>query len=59
MSIELERLMEEKDVPECDRDQLRIFADFLQRRKDAKNGKKIEPLTENDKVWLGLQGGQP
>lgn len=55
MSVRLEKLMEEKDVPEEDREEIRVFSAFLQRRKDQKDGKPVEPLTENDKVWLGLK----
>jgi len=58
MSIELEKLMEEKKLPESDRDELRIFSSFLSRRKDARSGVGVKPLTENEKIWLGLNEPQ-
>lgn len=57
MSIELEKLMEEHDLPESDRDELRMFGDFLQRRKDKREGKDVGPLPENMKAWLLGQRG--
>lgn len=51
-SVPLEELMEAKDLPEGDRDEVRRFAEFLRRRKDRKDGKKLPPAPEGMKDWL-------
>jgi hypothetical protein len=51
-SLELEQLMEEKELPESDRDELRKFSEFLRRRKDKKDGKEVPPLTQQMKDYL-------
>lgn len=53
-SPELESLMESKDVPETDRDELRRFAEFLARRKAMKSGETLPPAPEGMREWLGL-----
>ncbi len=51
-SEETEILMEENDLPEEDRDEVRRFAEFLRRRKDKKDGKELPPAPEGMKDWL-------
>ncbi len=51
-SLDIEQKMEEKEIPEEDRDEVRRFAEFLQRRKDLKDGKKLTPAPEGMKEWL-------
>jgi hypothetical protein len=51
-SCKLEKLMEKKDAPEQDRDELRRFAEFLARQKDKKEGKKLDPMPPEMKAWL-------
>lgn len=48
----LEKLMEQQDVPETDRDELRRFSEFLQRRKEKKDGKLLAPAPAGMKEWL-------
>ena len=50
--VKLEELMEAKDLPEEDRDEVRRFAEVLRRRKDKKEGKKLPPAPEGMKDWL-------
>lgn len=51
-SPQLEELMEAKDLPEGDRDEVRRFAEFLGRRKDKKEGKELPPAPEGMREWL-------
>jgi hypothetical protein len=51
-SPEMEKRMEAQDIPEEDRDEVRRFAEFLQRKKDKKEGKTLPPMTEEMKNWL-------
>lgn len=51
-SEELERLMEDKDLPETDRDEVRRFAEFLRRRADFRAGKQLPPAPQGMKDWL-------
>lgn len=51
-SVEMEELMEGKDLPESDRDEVRRFAEFLRRVKDKKAGKELPPAPEGMRDWL-------
>jgi hypothetical protein len=51
-SPELEKLMEDKDVDEGDRDELRRFAGFLERKKQRAMGNPLQPMPEGMKEWL-------
>jgi hypothetical protein len=48
----LEELMEAKNLPEEDRDEVRRFAEFLQRRKDVREGKTLPPAPDGMRDWL-------
>lgn len=50
--LPLEELMEAKDVPEEDRDELRRFAEFLRRRKARRAGEELPPAPEGVRDWL-------
>jgi len=52
VSEELEKEMEEKNLPEGDRDEIRRFAEFLQWRKAKKADKKTPPISQEMKDWL-------
>ena len=51
-SSALEEEMEAKELPEEDRDEVRRFAEFLQRRKDFRAGKELPPAPKGMKDWL-------
>jgi hypothetical protein len=51
-SLELEQAMEAKNLPESDRDEVRAFTDFLQWRKDKRDGKEVPPLTAEQRARL-------
>lgn len=51
-SPEMEEEMELHDLPEPDRDEVRRFAEYLQRRKDVKDGKEVTPRTDEMTKWL-------
>lgn len=51
-SLDIERLMEAKNLPESDRDDVRKFSEFLQWRKDRADGKKVPPLSNDMKNFL-------
>lgn len=51
-SPKLETLMESQDVPECDRDELRRFAEFLARRSAKKRGEQLPPAPDGMREWL-------
>ncbi len=51
-SPQLEQLMEDRNVPEEDRDEVRRLSEFLQRRKDKKDGKTLPPAPEGMREWL-------
>lgn len=51
-SLPTEELMEKHDLPEEDRDEIRKMCEFLQRRKDKKDGKELPPLPEGMKKWI-------
>ncbi len=48
----MEILMEEEDLPEEDRDEVRRFAEVLRRKKDRDDGKELPPAPEGMKDWL-------
>lgn len=50
--LEVEELMEARDLPEGDRDEVRRFAEFLRRRKDRKEGKELPPAPPGMREWL-------
>ena len=50
-SPEVEKLMEDADLPESDRDDARKFVEFLRWRKDRKAGENL-PMVEEMKNWL-------
>lgn len=50
--VRLEELMEARDLPEEDRDEVRRFAEFLQRRKERKLGNPLPPMPDGMKDWL-------
>lgn len=43
-SRELEQHMERKEIPESDRDELRKFAEVLNRVKSKRDGQKLPPM---------------
>ncbi len=49
---ELEKKMEEQNLPEEDRIELRQFSEFLQRKKDKRDGVPLPPLKKEMKDWL-------
>lgn len=51
-SMETEELMEEHDLPEEDRDEVRRFSEFLRRRKDKKAGRELPPMPKEMRDWL-------
>ena len=51
-SPHLEKLMEDQELPESDRDELRRFAEVLRRRKDRREGKELPPAPEGLRDWL-------
>lgn len=51
-SRDIEEKMEAADLPEGDRDEVRRFAEFLQRRKDHLAGKDLPPAPEGMREWL-------
>lgn len=51
-SRDIEEKMEAADLPEGDRDEVRRFAEFLQRRKDHREGKDLPPAPEGMREWL-------
>jgi hypothetical protein len=51
-SNEIEEGMECADVPESDRDEVRRFSEFLQRRTDRKAGIEVGPAPSGMKEWL-------
>jgi hypothetical protein len=51
-SIELEKAMEEKDLHESDRDEVRKWAEMLRRRSAKKKGEELAPMTEEMKKWI-------
>ncbi len=53
--ITIEEIMESNDIPESDRDEVRTFQEFLQRRKDKRDGKPVAVLSEELKGWLGFE----
>ncbi len=59
-SLPLEQLMEEEDLPESDRDEVRRFAEFLALRKQTPKGTPIK-ITAEMKRWLtgAAMEGQP
>ena len=50
--IEMEKKMEEQDIPESDRDEVRKLAEFLRRKQARKEGKELPPMPEEMKNWL-------
>lgn len=51
-SLPMERRMEEQDLPESDRDELRRFAEVLRRKKDKRDGKTLPPAPDGTIDWL-------
>lgn len=51
-NLELETLMESQEVDESDRDEVRRFAEFLQRRKDKRDGLAVGPMPNAMRAWL-------
>lgn len=51
-SVEIEQLMEEKDLSEEDRDEVRRFVECLRRRKEKREGKELPPAPGGMREWL-------
>ncbi len=51
-SLEIEQAMEEKDLPESDRDEIRKFGEFLRRRAAKRKGEPLPPLSPEMRAWL-------
>lgn len=51
-SRDIEEKMEAKGLPESDRDEVRKFAEFLQRRKKCREGEELPPAPEGMREWL-------
>lgn len=58
-SKELEELMESKDLPESDRDELRRMAEFIARRKAKKEGKELPPAPKGMLEWIAGEDKDP
>lgn len=59
-SVEMEEIMEKKDLPESDRDEVRRFAEFLAVRKERlemmwQDGGPLPPMPEGMEKWV--EGG--
>lgn len=44
--------MEQREIHEEDRDEIRRFAEYLARRKAERDGKNLPPLPDEMRKWL-------
>ncbi len=51
-SEDMEKKLEDQQVPEEDRDEVRRLAEFLRRRKAKRNGEELPPAPEGMRDWL-------
>lgn len=58
-SLPLEQEMERKELPEEDRDELRRFAEVLQRRKERAMGNPLLPMPPGMREWLSGDDVEP